>query len=136
MWAWGIAWAMALASVFYMWSVFDSDRQDADEQAAAVGAAAPGAPDLRHVDAYRAFVASPGVSPGPSHEYTAKGIEHLAEAIRTVAEAHTVGNETLAEQRKTFQQKADELRANPTAQARVRQFFEGSAEALYGLAKG
>src|SRR5919106_728796 len=103
MWAWAIAWAMALVSAFYIWSVLDSDTQHADEQTTgAVGNVALGVPDLRRVDAYRAFVASPGVSPGPSHEYTAKGIEHLAEAIRAVAEAHTVHNETVAEHLKSF----------------------------------
>src|SRR5919106_6644754 len=106
MWAWAIAWAMALVSAFYIWSVLDSDTQHADEQTtAAVGNVALDVPDLRRVDAYRAFVASPGVSPGPSHEYTAKGIEHLAEAIRSVAVAHPVVDDSLAEQLAMFQQK-------------------------------
>lgn len=187
MWAWGIAWVLALTSVIYIWSVFDSD-QHADAPAVAAGTEAR---DLRRVDAYRAFVVSPGVSPGPSHEYTARGIEHLAEAIRAIDESHTVGGETLAEELKTFQQKADKLRANPSArdhadivkdvfssavdmlarlqrtrriespdlrakisalgelardvdasepllrqQVRVRQFFEGSADALHRLTRG
>lgn len=49
---------MALISAFYIWSVLDSDIQQAEEPTAA----ALGVPDLRGVDAYRAFVASPGVS--------------------------------------------------------------------------
>jgi hypothetical protein len=47
--------------------------------------------------------ASSGLSPDLSHEYTASGIEHLSEAIRAVSEAHRVSNETLVEQRHTFQ---------------------------------
>jgi hypothetical protein len=123
---------MALVSVVYMWSVFGSDQQ-ADAPAAAAGAKAP---DLRRVDAYRAFVDSPGVSPGPSHEYTARGIEHLAEAIRSVAVAHPVVDDSLAEQLAMFQQKADDLRANPSARDHadiVKDVFSAAADMLAHL---
>lgn len=185
-WFWGIAWAMALVSVVYMWSVFNSE-QDVMPAAAAISKA----PDLRRVDAYRAFVDSPGVTPDRSHEYTARGIEHLAEAIRSVADTDAAADDSIARQLATFQQKADALRANPTAedhadivkdvfrsaagmiarlqrarridvreletriaaleelargvdsgepllqqQARVRKFFESSADALYMLGRG
>lgn len=131
-WAWGIAWALALASVIYIWSVFDRD-QHADASAVAAGTETR---DLRRVDAYRAFVASPGVSPAPSHEYTARGIEHLAEAIRAIDESNSVGGDTLVEELKTFQQKADELRANPSARDHadiVKYVFSSAADMLAHL---
>lgn len=130
-WLWGIAWAMALFSAVYMWSVFTSEH----EAVAPVTAAAQ-VPDLRRVDAYRAFVDSPGVSPSLSHEYTARGIEHLAAAIRAVAEAHSGVDESLAEQLSTFQRKAGELRADPSARDHadiVKDVFAAAADMLAHL---
>ena len=129
-WLWGIAWAMALLSAVYMWSVFDSEPH---ADAPAAGAKAP---DLRRVDAYRAFVDSPGVSPGLSHEYTARGIEHLADAIRSVAETHSDVDEALVQQLAMFHQKAAQLRANPSARDHadiVKDVFGSAADMLVDL---
>jgi len=112
-WAWGIAWAMALTSVLYIWSVLDGDTQQV-RTTAPVTAATAGA-ELRHITAYRAFVASPGIHPNPRHEYTAAGIERLADAMYAVAEIHAALNETLTDQRNTFFENADVLRADRTS---------------------
>ena len=132
MWAWGIAWAMALVSAFYIWSVLDSDTQQAEHSTAARDDVL-GVPHQSGVDAYRAYVASPGVSPGPSHEYAAKGIEHLAEAIRAAAEAHRIRDGMVAKHVQSFPQMAARLRADPTALDHadiVREVFSATVDTL------
>lgn len=113
LWAWGIAWALAITSVLYIWSVFESDTPQA--QTTAPVATVPAAADLRHISAYRAFVASPGIHPNPSHEYTAAGIERLSDAMYAVAEIHAALNDTLTDQRNTLFKNADALRADRTS---------------------
>lgn len=113
LWAWGIAWALAITSVLYIWSVLDSDTHQAPTTGPVT--TAPAAADLRHITAYRAFAASPGMQPSPSHEYTAVGLEHLAEAMYAVADIHAVRNDALTDQRKMFLEKADGLRADRTS---------------------
>lgn len=131
-WLWSLAWLMALLSVVYMWSVFTNDHRTDTRAAVAVDQT----PDLRPLDAYRAFIDSPGVSPSLSHEYTARGIEHLAAAIRAVAEAHSGVDDSLAAQLSTFQQQAGELRADPSARDHadiVKDVFTSAADMLAHL---
>lgn len=74
----------------------------------------PGRSVPAQVAAYQNFVESSGtIAPGPSHDYTATGIRHLAAALRVVATPEIAANPDLFERLEAFEHQANRLQADP-----------------------